>query len=203
RTLAFQARQTAHFTTPPLLDDQQESMVRVIGALASGGRLGPAFELAERRRARELLDRMLQANASQVRSVGESELSPATRPVAEVPSIQQLAGAIPDTETAVVEFPGGVRDGPLTAFVRQRGGGRALVLPPLGPGAGEIARLTGLLNAGGALGSLDRDLGVRLLDPVVAQLAPGVRRLVVIPDGPLHRLPFDALRLADGRLAVE
>jgi CHAT domain-containing protein len=26
---------------------------------------------------------------------------------------------------------------------------------------------------------------------------------VIVPDGPLHRLPFDVLRLADGRLAVE
>ena len=203
RTLAFQARQTAHFTTPPLLDDQQESMVRVIGALAAGGRLGPAFELAERRRARELLDRMLQARASQVRSVAEGELSAATRRIVEVPSIAQITGAIPDTETAVVEFAGGVRDGPLTAFVMQRGGARARVLPPLGQGAGEIARLTALLNAGAALGSLDRDLGGRLLDPVVAELGRGVRRLVIIPDGPLHRLPFDALRLADGRLVVE
>ncbi|HET9726207.1 MAG TPA: CHAT domain-containing protein [Gemmatimonadales bacterium] len=203
RMLAFQARQTAHFITPPLLDDQQESMVRVIGALASGGHLGPAFELAERRRARELLDRMLQADAAQVRSVGEGELSPANRRVVEVPSIEQIAGAIPDTQTAVVEFVGGVRDGPLTAFVVQRGRVRARVLPPLGQGAGEIARLTGLLTAGGPLGSLDRDLGARLLDPVLAELQPGVGRLVIIPDGPLHRLPFDVLRLADGRLAVE
>jgi CHAT domain-containing protein len=103
----------------------------------------------------------------------------------------------------VVEYVGGVRDGPLTAFVLQRGRARARVLPPLGQGAGQVARLTALLTAGGAPGSLDRDLGTRLLDPVVAELAPGVRRLVIIPDGPLHRLPFDALRLADGRLAVE
>ena len=203
RTLAFQARQTVHFVTPPQLDDQLESMVRVIGALAAGGRIGPAFELAERRRARELLDQMLEADASQLRGVGEGELSAASRPVVQVASIEQLAGAITDSQTAVVEFVGGVRDGPLTAFVVQQGKVRVLVLPPLGQGPGEIARLTGLLSAGGALGSLDRDLGARLLDPVVAELQPSVRRLVIIPDGPLHRLPFDVLRLADGRPAVE
>jgi tetratricopeptide (TPR) repeat protein len=203
RLLAFQARQTAHFITPPLLDDQQESMVRVIGALADGGRLGPAFELAERRRARELLDRMMQADASRVRGAEEAEVSAGNRRVVEVPTIEQIAGAIPDTQTAVVEYVGGVRDGPLTAFVLQRGRVRSRVLPPLGQGAGQISRLTALISAGGATGSLDRDLGARLLDPVVAEVAPGVRRLVIIPDGPLHRLPFDALRLADGRLAVE
>jgi tetratricopeptide (TPR) repeat protein/voltage-gated potassium channel Kch len=203
RLLAFQARQTAHFTTPPLLDDQQESMVRVIGALAGAGRLGPAFELAERRRARELLDRMMQADASRVRGVREAEVGAAKGRVVDVPTVEQIAGALPDTETAVVEYVGGVRDGPLTAFVLQHGKVRARVLPPLGEGAGQIARLTALLAAGSAVGPLDRDLGARLLDPVVAELAPAVRRLVIIPDGPLHRVPFDALRLADERLAVE
>ena len=203
RLLAFQARQTAHFITPPLLDDQQESMLRVIGALASAGRIGPAFELAERRRARELLDRMLQADASQVQRAGLPESSAVSHRVAKAPSVEQMAGTIPDAQTAIVEFAGGVRDGPLTVFVLQRGKVRARVLPPLGQAGGEIARLAGLLNAGAEAGSLDRDLGALLLDPVVAELRPNVTRLVIIPDGPLHRLPFDALRLADGHLAVE
>ena len=30
-----------------------------------------------------------------------------------------------------------------------------------------------------------------------------MRRLVVVPDGPLHRLPFDVLVMPDGRYAVE
>src|SRR5690606_38335504 len=42
-----------------------------------------------------------------------------------------------------------------------------------------------------------------LLAPVLADLDPAVRRLVVVPDGPLHRLPFDALVLPDGRFVVE
>ena len=123
--------------------------------------------------------------------------------VAEVPTAEQIAGAIPDEQTAVVEFVGGVRDGPLTVFVAQRRGVRARVLPPLGPAAQGIARLAGLLNAGSDPGPLDRELGALLLDSAVAELGPEVTRLVIIPDGPLHRVPFDALRLADGRLAVE
>jgi CHAT domain-containing protein len=60
-----------------------------------------------------------------------------------------------------------------------------------------------LLNTGEEPGSLDRDLGALLLDSVVADVGPKVTRLVIIPDGPLQSVPFDALRLADGRLAVE
>src|SRR5262249_1633083 len=37
----------------------------------------------------------------------------------------------------------------------------------------------------------------------LSDLGPEVTRLVIVPDGPLHRLPWDALRLADGRHVVE
>lgn len=203
RVLAFQARQTAHFTTPRALDDQEESMVRVIGALAAAGRIAPAFELAERRRARELLDRMLEADASLVRGAGATDSGSVTRHVADFAALERVVGAIPDASTAIVEYAGGVRDGPLTAFVMQKGGAKARVLPPLGPARGQIARLAGLLNSGAGPGTVDRDLGALLLDPVISMLDPGITRLVIVPDGPLHYLPFDALKLPDGRAAVE
>jgi CHAT domain-containing protein len=203
RLLAFQARQTGHLATPPLLDDQQESMARVIGALASAGRVGPAFELAERRRARELLDQLLQADASKVRRAGQTQSDARTSRVAALASSAQIAAAIPDETTAVVEFVGGVRDGPVTVFVVQQEGIQARVLPPLGETVERIGRLAGLLSAGKDPAPLDGELGAMLLEPVVTLLKAGVTRLVIIPDGPLHRLPFDALRLPDGRLAVE
>jgi CHAT domain-containing protein len=46
-------------------------------------------------------------------------------------------------------------------------------------------------------------LGRALLDPVLPLLGPGVTRLVIVPDGPLHRVPWDLLRLEDGRHVVE
>jgi hypothetical protein len=46
-------------------------------------------------------------------------------------------------------------------------------------------------------------LGRALLDPVLPLLGPGVTRLVIVPDGPLHRVPWDLLRLEDGRQVVE
>ena len=45
--------------------------------------------------------------------------------------------------------------------------------------------------------------GATLLGAADTALPAGITRLVVVPDGPLHRVPFDALRLADGRAAVE
>jgi LPXTG-motif cell wall-anchored protein len=39
--------------------------------------------------------------------------------------------------------------------------------------------------------------------PMAALLPDSIVRLIVVPDGPLHRLAFDALRLPDGRAALE
>jgi CHAT domain-containing protein len=52
-------------------------------------------------------------------------------------------------------------------------------------------------------GGVGRALGRALLDPALADLGDSVTRLVVVPDGPLHRVPWDLLRLPDGRYAVE
>src|SRR5262249_19027852 len=43
-----------------------------------------------------------------------------------------------------------------------------------------------------------RHLYTELLQPVLAGLPAGVRSLVIVPDGPLHRLAFDALSETGG-----
>jgi CHAT domain-containing protein len=50
--------------------------------------------------------------------------------------------------------------------------------------------------------ALARSLGTTVLGPA-AELSPGISRVIVVPDGPLHRVPFDALRLPGGELVVE
>jgi CHAT domain-containing protein len=77
------------------------------------------------------------------------------------------------------------------------------VLPPAAPLAGQIERFAALLESGADPHELGRTLGREVLDSAVAALGPAITHLVIVPDGPLHRLPFDALRLADGRYAVE
>jgi CHAT domain-containing protein len=79
----------------------------------------------------------------------------------------------------------------------------ARILPRADSLAGPIGRFIALIAAHGNVASEASALGGALLEPIVPLLGPGIVRLVLVPDGPLHRVPWDALRLADGRYVVE
>jgi CHAT domain-containing protein/tetratricopeptide (TPR) repeat protein len=179
--------------------DPQAPTARVLAALAAGGRADAAFALAERRRARLLADRLNQAEA-----LREGD-RPAAAPVhrARPLSAAEIAAALPDSTTAVLEYVAGSEGAPTTLFVLSRAGVTAAVVPGADSLAPSIRRLVALLESGANPQGLAKSLGEALLEPAARLLPAGVTSLLVIPDGPLHRLPFDALRLADGRAAVE
>jgi CHAT domain-containing protein len=77
------------------------------------------------------------------------------------------------------------------------------VLPPIDSLVAPIDRFVAQLESGTDAGPLARTLGDAVLGPALGELDPATTQLVVVADGALHRLPFDALRLADGRAAVE
>ncbi|MFH1144896.1 MAG: CHAT domain-containing protein [Candidatus Eisenbacteria bacterium] len=74
--------------------------------------------------------------------------------------------------------------------------------------AEEVGRLLGPLQAPRSLALLDYDLDLaarlreRIFDPLVP-LLEGTARLIVIPDGALHTLPFEALPLKDGTFLAD
>lgn len=179
--------------------DAQSPTARVLAALAAGGRAEAAFALAEQRRARLLADRLNQGQV--LREVAGTTSAPAHR--AGPLSAAEIAAALPDSETAILEYVAGSEGAPSTVFVLSRSGVRAAVLPgadTLGP---AIRRLVALLESGARPDGLLKSLGDALLEPAARLLPAGTTQLLVVPDGPMHRLPFDALRLADGRPAVE
>ncbi|HYC33105.1 MAG TPA: CHAT domain-containing protein [Gemmatimonadales bacterium] len=195
RVAAFQANATAQ-------NDRNAGVTRAIAALAGGGRAEAAFALAERRRARELIDRLLQ-NAALER--GRSRLGALPRRVERV-SAAEIASALPGG-TALLEYVTGALGAPTTLFVVTRGRRgraevRAHVLPPADSLAGPIGRLLALVTRG-EMPAEARALGQVLLGPALAGLGPGISRLIVVPDGALHRVPWDALVMEDGRHAVE
>jgi tetratricopeptide (TPR) repeat protein len=198
RAFAFQAG--AQF-----VNDHNVSVARVLASLVEHGRVESAFALAERRRARELGDRLAQARAL-VAAPGPQESGGPVEPA--IPTADSVAAMLPDDSTALLQYVTGGLGAPTTVFVitRSTGSGaavRAHVAAPADSLVSAIGRFVALLEGGGAADALARELGTMLLSPALQDMSPGIRRLIVVPDGPLHRVPLDALRLPDGRYAVE
>jgi CHAT domain-containing protein/tetratricopeptide (TPR) repeat protein len=188
-------RQYAFAATTLGETDPQAPVATVLAALARGGRVDAAFTLAEQRRARTLAERLEQAQA-----LGMGAGSPHREALAGAGAAD---AAVADSSTALLEYVAGSDGAPTTLFVLTRGGRRAFALPPADSLAEPIARLVALLESGASGEGPARSLGAALLGPIDSTLPPEITRLVVVPDGPLHRVPFDALRLRDGRAAVE
>ena len=206
RVLAFQVSPSQHARAadPAELDGR---VARVLAALASGGRIDVAFTLAERRRARELRDQLVRAGGLRTDPRRDSLLreGPAVIDTGTSASVTagELAARLPDDRTAVLEFVGGAGGAPITLFVIQRAGIRAHVLAGPDSLGQRVARFVALLEAGTQATPVARALGAALLGPALAELRPEVKRLIIVPDGPLHYVPWDALRVTDDRLVVE
>ncbi|HZW91029.1 MAG TPA: CHAT domain-containing protein [Myxococcaceae bacterium] len=90
----------------------------------------------------------------------------------------------------------------LTLVTRDRA--QAFRIPDADVLEAQIRAWTGLLERrDGADRSPGGRLHEELLRPALDALAPDVTRLIIIPDGPLHRLPFDALAPAGGGYVAE
>ncbi|MGV3707889.1 MAG: CHAT domain-containing protein, partial [Gemmatimonas sp.] len=167
--------------------------------LAGAGEVGVAFALSERRRARDLRDRMALAS-----TYNRGGASPADPPQQAPMSVGELQRALPDNETAIVMMDAGMDGARGSAFVLTKRSLTAHTLPSTDEIAPRIRRLIALLESGRDASVEARALGSLLIAPLLSRLdSAGVSRLIVLPEGVLHRLPFDVLRLPDGRFLVE
>ena len=176
-------------------EDPSFAVANVVTGLAAAGRLDAAFDLAERRRARNLLDRMVLAEGL------ATAPAHASRSAAPVLDARAIAAAIPDDSTAILEFARGSGTAPTAVFVLTRNGLRAIVLPPVADLARRVSRFTGLLEAGAGADSLATTLGEDLVAPLLYAVGPATR-LVIVPDLELHGVPFEPLRVG-GRPLVD
>jgi CHAT domain-containing protein len=116
---------------------------------------------------------------------------------------RDVAAGIPDDATALLEYVTGSSGAPTTLFVVTRAGLRAVRLPSADSLVSTIRYLLAAVEGGDDVAPLARRLGDAVLRPALDSLPASVTRLVVVPDGALHRVPFDVLRLPDGRAALE
>jgi hypothetical protein len=168
RLLAFQTSPAELKTVGK--SDQDASVARLLGLLAAGGRVASAFELAERRRARELMDALLQAEALRTGAKADAKSLQARRagPV----TADAIAASLPDESTALLEFIVGNQDGPATLFVVQRAGLQAHPLEVPKALSTQVARFAALLEGGTETAELASTLGKALLQPALAGLGP-------------------------------
>ena len=174
RVLAFQYKSDVGRPDP--------GVAKVIAAVARAGRIREALELAERRRARDLADRLATSGSTSPWSTSTHVL-------------ESLQRALPDDTTALLEYVTGPVDAPTTLFVITRNAARVYTLAPGDSVADDVSRLSAFIENGVNTNAPASALGKALVAPGLADLPSTVTRLVVVPDGALHRVPFEALRV--------
>ncbi|HSE28326.1 MAG TPA: CHAT domain-containing protein [Gemmatimonadales bacterium] len=184
RLLAFQTKKGN--------DEPDLGFARMFHRLAAGGELERAWLLAERRRARELTDRIVLAGGT----------AAAGRVAAPLPEVRRALAA---RRAAMLAYVTGDGNQPTSAILVSAAGARVFELPPVSAGAGRFADLAEAAEGGedGSLDSLAHEAARRLLPPALGALPAEVRTLVIVDDQGLHRVPFDLLRLPSGEAMVE
>jgi CHAT domain-containing protein/tetratricopeptide (TPR) repeat protein len=180
--------------------DPDLGVATVINALATGGRAPAAFALAAHRRARELTDALMRAAALSDRSSIPSVAR--ARATESIGSDSAVRSVLTESE-AMLFYVTGERQEPTTVFVVPKQGVAAATVMSADSLQPLVARLRRLLEAGNGAEALRRQLGSAVLGPVARLLPSEVTRLLIVGDGPMQAMPFDVLRLPDGRTVLE
>jgi CHAT domain-containing protein len=173
-----------------LFGDVQDIFDRAIALSMEAGDVAGAWRFSEASRARALLD-VVRERVPLAGTGAGAPLSDA------VPDLGQLAASLREGEV-LVEFHS--LDDRLLAWVVRRAGIRGI---QIGVGRDRLAERvqamrTSIFRRRSDTAALGRELHALLLEPLA--LAPG-ERLLVVPHGPLHYLPFQALHDGKGYLA--
>ena len=173
----------------------------VVDQLVQRGLVERAFAFVEQIRARDIVERRLQTAALLGDTTAVGRLS-RRRGGAPVASLAMLRRSLSSDE-AFVSYTLGLDNDRSTALIVTGDGARSVSFPGRAALISDIERFAKLAAAGTEAVASSRRLGAAVLAPVLDVLPPTVQRVMLSPDQDLHRIPFDALRLPDGRYALE
>lgn len=177
-----------------------EDSARIRVELAS-----PFLENATRGERLETLRALVADEASLRARLAEADPRFATLRTPEIPTLGEVEEAIPP-DTAILAYTtgsgiskGGYIGGGSWLLVHTRGRTRFHTVPPEEDLAAETALFAGLFESGDPSEAMAGSrLFERLLGRALEDLPEGISRVTIVPDGPLHRVPFAALRPAPG-----
>mgnify|MGYP001548716732 CR=1 FL=1 len=170
---------------------------KVLAGIAASGHVASAFELAERRRARQLRDGLLRMRTAKSQGRRRRDV---TAVDASRLTLDAIARALPDSTTALIEFVTGRGNQATTAIVITERDSYALPLGPIDSLRDDIARLLAVILSDRQDSVGSARIGNALLAPALRRLPPSVRELIIVPEDALYRVPFAALRVNGHRI---
>jgi hypothetical protein len=178
--------------------DRDLGLATMIARFAEAGMTAEALTMSEWRRLRSAEQVALQQGALRVQVEGDRVSRAVAVQAVDSTALDRarlplLARSRLAAHTAVISYVTGEGNEPTTAFVLTRDTVRSVLLTPIDSLREPMRRLSAFLRAGTVPAPLVADLSQRLTLPVLALLPDAVRRVIIVPDGELHRLPFVAL----------
>ncbi|HZE89942.1 MAG TPA: CHAT domain-containing protein, partial [Verrucomicrobiae bacterium] len=179
---------------PSTLQERRAAVLKVIATIQRT-LLGPTLAGRERRRALSELERLEASEYTLRQDLSRADPGFGSLRAPVIPTVARLQEALRENE-ALVSFQSNLdarRRGWALAITRDSA--RTWELPDRAELTGEISLFLGLLarrddSEGAGAASLYRDLFAEGL----RGLPERITHLIVVPDGPLHKLPIDALR---------
>jgi len=198
------AATTASTDLPAAFADRRTALLRDLAAVQKK-LMNPGVPPAERARALVELERLEAGELGLRDELARSspEFASVRRP--SIASLSEVRGRLAEDEGLIsfqlwnhVLRAGDVRANFGSWIIAvTRDGARAFPIPDRDIIEERVSFFLALLERrDGREGDAAAQLYHDLLEPALASLPPAIRRLVIVPDGPLNSLPFDALRLA-------
>ncbi len=158
--------------------------------------LPTVFAVTERSRSRALLNGMIGAEST-TDSVAANEARRRVRASAAV--LTEVQRALKPT-TALLVYAGGAANARTSLMVITKTSARGLTLAPLDSLDRDIVRWLALMESGESGLGAGRRVAAAVLSTAMRDLPPTIKRLVIVPQGALYRLPFQALPIGTGVL---
>jgi tetratricopeptide (TPR) repeat protein len=169
----------------------------VLAAFVSSPRWLPTvFAVTERSRSRALLNGMI-GSESTTDSVAASEARQRVRASAAV--LSEVQRALKPT-TALLVYAGGAAKARTALMVITKTTARGITLAPLDSLDRDIVRWLALMESGESGLGAGRQVAAAVLGSAVRGLPATIKRLVIVPQGALYRVPFQALPIGAGVL---